>query len=197
MLRLHLWAVCSVYGRTHCSGEDSHLVKDSFLTCVLLLWPHVKAKLPSHWTHLMHKVWLVHCKQQCVNNSVYLPEACSSLQVLRFANLIFEPLWSRSFIRNVQVIFSEDFGTEGRGGYFDQYGIIRDVIQNHLLQIMSLFAMEPPVSLLPITLIHWKLQCKLHCKCSVCVCALHAFSLMLLTYTAGASDCLCFCMLLA
>ena len=44
-----------------------------------------------------------------------------------------------------QVIFSEDFGTEGRGGYFDNYGIIRDVIQNHLLQIMALFAMEPPV----------------------------------------------------
>ena len=44
-----------------------------------------------------------------------------------------------------QVIFSEDFGTEGRGGYFDSYGIIRDVIQNHLLQIVALFAMEPPV----------------------------------------------------
>ncbi len=44
------------------------------------------------------------------------------------------------------MIFSENFGTEGRGGYFDQYGIIRDVIQNHLLQILSLFAMEPPVS---------------------------------------------------
>ena len=68
-----------------------------------------------------------------------------ALQVLRFANLVFEPLWSRQYIRNVQVIFSEDFGTEGRGGYFDQYGIIRDVIQNHLLQIMSLFAMEAPV----------------------------------------------------
>ncbi len=45
----------------------------------------------------------------------------------------------------VQVIFSENFGTEGRGGYFDRYGIIRDVIQNHLLQIVALFAMEPPV----------------------------------------------------
>ena len=53
-----------------------------------------------------------------------------------------------------QVIFSEDFGTEGRGGYFDNYGIIRDVIQNHLLQIMALFAMEPPVR-----------ACKLHAAC--------------------------------
>jgi hypothetical protein len=46
----------------------------------------------------------------------------------------------------LQIIFSEDFGTQGRGGYFDQYGIIRDVIQNHLLQILALFAMEQPVS---------------------------------------------------
>lgn len=45
----------------------------------------------------------------------------------------------------LQVIFSENFGTEGRGGYFDQYGIVRDVIQNHLLQILALFAMEQPV----------------------------------------------------
>jgi len=74
-------------------------------------------------------------------------ELIENLTVLRFANLVFEPLWSRDFIRNVQVIFSENFGTEGRGGYFDQYGIIRDVIQNHLLQIMALFAMEQPASL--------------------------------------------------
>lgn len=74
-------------------------------------------------------------------------ELVENLSVLRFSNLIFEPLWSRQYIRNVQLIFSEDFGTEGRGGYFDNYGIIRDIMQNHLLQILALFAMETPVSL--------------------------------------------------
>eukprot|EP00238_Polyblepharides_amylifera_P000838 CAMPEP_0196571120 /NCGR_PEP_ID=MMETSP1081-20130531/1284_1 /TAXON_ID=36882 /ORGANISM="Pyramimonas amylifera, Strain CCMP720" /LENGTH=447 /DNA_ID=CAMNT_0041887907 /DNA_START=580 /DNA_END=1923 /DNA_ORIENTATION=- len=74
-------------------------------------------------------------------------ELIENMTVLRFSNLLFQPLWDRKYIRNVQIIFSEPFGTEGRGGYFDQYGIIRDIMQNHLLQIMALFAMEPPVSL--------------------------------------------------
>ncbi|XP_006586415.2 glucose-6-phosphate 1-dehydrogenase 1, chloroplastic [Glycine max] len=74
-------------------------------------------------------------------------ELVENLSVLRFSNLDFEPLWSRNYIRNVQIIFSEDFGTEGRGGDFDHYGIIRDIMQNHLLQILALFAMETPVSL--------------------------------------------------
>ncbi|XP_052206008.1 glucose-6-phosphate 1-dehydrogenase, chloroplastic-like isoform X2 [Diospyros lotus] len=74
-------------------------------------------------------------------------ELVENLSVLRFSNLIFEPLWSRQYIRNVQFIFSEDFGTEGRGGYFDNYGIIRDIMQNHLLQMLAIFAMETPVSL--------------------------------------------------
>ncbi|XP_050384490.1 glucose-6-phosphate 1-dehydrogenase, chloroplastic-like [Argentina anserina] len=74
-------------------------------------------------------------------------ELVENLSVLRFSNLVFEPVWSRNYIRNVQLIFSEDFGTEGRGGYFDKYGIIRDIMQNHLLQILALFAMETPVSL--------------------------------------------------
>ncbi|OVA02175.1 glucose-6-phosphate dehydrogenase [Macleaya cordata] len=74
-------------------------------------------------------------------------EIVENLSVLRFSNLVFEPLWSRNYIRNVQFIFSEDFGTEGRGGYFDNYGIIRDIMQNHLLQILTLFAMETPVTL--------------------------------------------------
>ncbi|WCJ37375.1 glucose-6-phosphate dehydrogenase 1 [Euphorbia peplus] len=74
-------------------------------------------------------------------------ELVENLLVLRFSNLIFEPLWSRDYIRNVQFIFSEDFGIESSDRNFDNYGIIRDIMQNHLLQILALFAMETPVSL--------------------------------------------------
>ncbi|CAL0323034.1 unnamed protein product [Lupinus luteus] len=76
-------------------------------------------------------------------------ELVQNLLVLRFANRLFLPLWNRDNIDNVQIVFREDFGTEGRGGYFDQYGIIRDIIQNHLLQVLCLVAMEKPVSLKP------------------------------------------------
>lgn len=58
-----------------------------------------------------------------------------NLMVLRFANSVFEPLWNRHYISTVQITFKEPFGTEGRAGYFDNYGIIRDVMQNHLLQV--------------------------------------------------------------
>jgi len=74
-------------------------------------------------------------------------EMVQNLMVLRFANLVFEPVWNKNFIKNVTITFKEDIGTQGRGGYFDEFGIIRDVMQNHLLQIFSLVAMEPPVSL--------------------------------------------------
>jgi glucose-6-phosphate 1-dehydrogenase len=70
-----------------------------------------------------------------------------NLMVLRFANSFFEPIWNRQHISCVRIVFKEDFGTQGRGGYFDKFGIIRDVMQNHLMQIVSLVAMEPPVSL--------------------------------------------------
>lgn len=74
-------------------------------------------------------------------------EMVQNLLVLRFANAIFEPIWNRTHISSVQIIFKEPIGTNGRGGYFDKIGIIRDVMQNHLLQIASLVAMEAPVSL--------------------------------------------------
>ncbi|KAD3641104.1 hypothetical protein E3N88_30328 [Mikania micrantha] len=76
-------------------------------------------------------------------------ELVQNLMVLRFANRLFLPLWNRDNISNIQIVFREDFGTDGRGGYFDQYGIIRDIIQNHLLQVLCLVAMEKPVSLKP------------------------------------------------
>ncbi|HEO69761.1 MAG TPA: glucose-6-phosphate dehydrogenase [Candidatus Hydrogenedentes bacterium] len=74
-------------------------------------------------------------------------EVIQNLLVLRFANAIFEPLWSREHIAQVRLTWSEDFGVEGRTGYFDDYGIVRDVMQNHLLQMLALVAMEPPASL--------------------------------------------------
>lgn len=74
-------------------------------------------------------------------------EMVQNLIVLRFANTVFEPIWNRDHIASVQITFKEDFGTQGRGGYFDNFGIIRDVMQNHLLQIFSLIGMEPPVTL--------------------------------------------------
>jgi len=60
---------------------------------------------------------------------------------------VFEPIWNRDHIKNVLITFKENIGTEGRGGYFDKFGIIRDVMQNHLFQILTIVAMEPPVSL--------------------------------------------------
>ncbi|MFP4330648.1 MAG: glucose-6-phosphate dehydrogenase [Spirochaetaceae bacterium] len=74
-------------------------------------------------------------------------EVIQNLLILRFANLIFEPIWNRNYIDRVQITFSEDIGVEGRAGYFDSIGIIRDVIQNHLLQMVALTAMEPPNTL--------------------------------------------------
>merc|ERR1712072_508805 len=64
----------------------------------------------------------------------------------RFGNEFFGATWNRNHIDNVQITFKEPFGTEGRGGYFDEFGIIRDVMQNHLLQVLTLLAMERPIS---------------------------------------------------
>jgi glucose-6-phosphate 1-dehydrogenase len=74
-------------------------------------------------------------------------ETVQNLMALRFANTIFERLWSADVIDHVQITVAETVGLEGRGGYFDKAGVLRDMVQNHLLQLLCLIAMEPPVSL--------------------------------------------------
>jgi len=73
-------------------------------------------------------------------------EMVKNLPVMRFANTFLDASLNRNFVSNVQITFKEPFGTDGRGGYFDEFGIIRDVCQNHLLQSLCVLAMERPVS---------------------------------------------------
>ncbi len=74
-------------------------------------------------------------------------ETVQNLLALRFANSLFEPLWRRNAIDNVQITVAEDLGVEGRVEFYDRVGALRDMVQNHMLQLVCLFAMEPPSSL--------------------------------------------------
>ncbi|KAF2742246.1 glucose-6-phosphate dehydrogenase [Sporormia fimetaria CBS 119925] len=73
-------------------------------------------------------------------------EMVKNILILRFGNEMIGATWNKNHIDNVQISFKEPFGTEGRGGYFDEFGIIRDVMQNHLLQVLTLLTMERPIS---------------------------------------------------
>jgi glucose-6-phosphate 1-dehydrogenase len=72
-------------------------------------------------------------------------ESVEDLLVFRFSNSMIEPVWNRNYVRSVQITMSETIGVEGRGSFYDSVGAIRDVFQNHLLQVVALLAMEPPV----------------------------------------------------
>src|SRR5206468_8829311 len=74
-------------------------------------------------------------------------ETVQNILMFRFSNAIFERLWNRESVDHVQITVSEKLGVGGRGGYYEQAGALRDMVQNHLLQVMALVGMEPPVSL--------------------------------------------------
>jgi len=74
-------------------------------------------------------------------------ETVQNILVFRFANGIFEPIWNRRYIDHVQITVAEELGVEGRGAYYERAGALRDIVQNHIFQLLSLVAMEPPATL--------------------------------------------------
>ena len=76
-------------------------------------------------------------------------ETVQNILAFRFGNGIFEPLWNRRYVNHVQITAAESIGVEGRGAYYQEAGALRDMIQNHLLQVMATIAMEPPAAFEP------------------------------------------------
>lgn len=76
-------------------------------------------------------------------------EMVQNIEVIRFANVLFEPLWNNQYISNIQITSSEVLGVEERGRYYDSAGALKDMMQNHMLQMLALIAMDPPIKLTP------------------------------------------------
>ena len=99
---------------------------------------------------LNHRVHEVLDENQVYRIDHYLgKETVQNIMVLRFANAVFEPIWNRRYVDHVQITAAESVGVETRGGYYEEAGVVRDMFQNHLMQLLCLTAMEPPVGFNP------------------------------------------------
>jgi len=114
-------------------------------------WRHIIIEKPFGYDlatakELNQKLLKVFHEDQVYRIDHYLgKETVQNILVTRFSNGIFEPLWNRNYIHHIEITSSESIGIENRGGYYDHSGAMRDMVQNHLLQIAALVAMEPPV----------------------------------------------------
>jgi glucose-6-phosphate 1-dehydrogenase len=101
----------------------------------------------------LHRAGLLHRQAGAYESQIYRidhylgKETVQNILMFRFSNATFEQLWTRQSVDHVQITVSEKMGVGGRGGYYEEAGALRDMVQNHLLQVMALVAMEPPVSL--------------------------------------------------
>ncbi len=145
----------SVFVAAAQSIRQSHLCRTGTNDAVAKPWTRVVIEKPfgrdsASSAELTSCLGTLFAEDQTYRIDHYLgKEVIQNLMILRFANLIFEPIWHREYIESISIAWTEKIGCEGRAGYFDNAGIIRDVVQNHLLQILALVTMERPASLAP------------------------------------------------
>jgi glucose-6-phosphate 1-dehydrogenase len=124
------------HGLAHCEGAEVHVVIEK---------PFGRSLAEAR--ELNARVLSVFQEQQVFRIDHYLgKETVQNVLALRFANNMFEPLWNRNYIDHVQITAAEDIGIGSRAGYYDSAGALRDLVQNHMLQLLSLLCMEPPVT---------------------------------------------------
>ncbi|KAI8091466.1 glucose-6-phosphate dehydrogenase [Gilbertella persicaria] len=127
------------------TGLKEHVTSKKGKTSIIIEKPFGKDLESSN--QLSEDISKLFSEDQVFRIDHYLgKEMAKNLLNVRFSNMIFNALWSNTRIESVQITLKEPFGSEGRGGYFDEYGIIRDVMQNHLLQLLTMVAMERPIS---------------------------------------------------
>ncbi len=133
---------------------------------------------------LTERIQAAFAEEQIFRIDHYLgKETVQNILVLRFANSIFEPIWNSRHVDHVQITMSETVGVEGRGHYYDSSGALRDMVQNHMMHLLCLVAMEPPVSLDPDAVRDEKVQVLRSLRPLTCACACD--NVVLGQYTAG------------
>ena len=129
--------ICAHLGATGLIAAEDRIVLEKPLGASLASARAINAAVAEHWN-----------EEQIYRIDHYLgKETVQNLMVLRFGNAIFEPLWRAPYIRSVQITVAETVGVGSRAGFYDGTGALRDMIQNHLLQLLCIVAMEPPISL--------------------------------------------------